>query len=74
MTGTLIVTVLINPVFSLLVGRYSRRWFIPVTYQFFAINLVLFYVALFQWPHRTEWLQNASHLGTSCVHEHWATR
>ncbi len=59
MTGTLVVTILINPLFSLLVGRYSRRWFIPVTYQFFAINLVLFYVALLQFPHRTEWLQNA---------------
>ncbi len=59
MTGTLIVTVLINPVFSLLVGRFSRRWFIPLTYQFFALNLALFYVALALYPHRTEWLQNA---------------
>lgn len=59
MTGTLIVTVLINPVFSLLVGRFSRRWFIPVTYQFFALNLAAFYVAMWLYPHRTEWLQNA---------------
>jgi AAA family ATP:ADP antiporter len=59
MTGTLIVTVLINPVFSLLVGRTSRRWFIPVTYQFFAANLALFYLALQFYPHRTAWLQDA---------------
>ena len=59
MTGTLVVTVLINPVFSLLVGRYPRRWFIPVTYQFFAANLALFYLALHLYPHRTEWLQDA---------------
>lgn len=59
MTGTLIVTVLISPLFSLLVWRFSRRWFIPVSYQFFALNLGLFYLALQLYPHKTEWLQNA---------------
>jgi ATP:ADP antiporter, AAA family len=59
MTGTLVVTLCMNPVFSLMVGRFSRRWFIPVTYQFFAANLALFYVAMWAFPSRTEWLQNA---------------
>lgn len=59
MTGTLILTILINPLFSLLVGRTSRRWFIPITYQVFVVNLALFYVALQVYPHRSEWLQSA---------------
>lgn len=59
MTGTLIVTIAINPLFGLLVGRTSRRRFIPITYQVFVANLALFYVALQLYPHRTEWLQNA---------------
>jgi ATP:ADP antiporter, AAA family len=40
--GTLVVTLLFNPVFGLLVSRFRRLTFITATYAFFALNLVLF--------------------------------
>ena len=42
-TGTLAVMLVANPMFSSLVARFPVRRFIPLTYQFFAINLLLFY-------------------------------
>lgn len=42
-TGTLLVTFLANPVYSLLVSRTTRKRFIPITYHFFSINIVLFW-------------------------------
>jgi ATP:ADP antiporter, AAA family len=42
--ATLGVMLLANPVFSALVSRVRRGVFIPVTYHFFALNLVLFYL------------------------------
>src|SRR5438094_853062 len=44
--GTLIVMLVANPLFSSLVVRFPVRRFVPMTYQFFAANLVLFYVGL----------------------------
>jgi ATP:ADP antiporter, AAA family len=44
MTGTLIAMVAVNPVFAALVARLPRRVFIPWTYRFFALNLILFFV------------------------------
>jgi AAA family ATP:ADP antiporter len=44
--GTLIVTLIANPLFSLLVVRFPVRRFVPVTYQFFAANLLVFFVVL----------------------------
>lgn len=41
-TGTLAVTLLVTPLFALLVSRYPRRTFLPFTYRFFAANLVVF--------------------------------
>jgi ATP:ADP antiporter, AAA family len=43
---TLVATLLLNPVFGLLVSRYRRLVFIAATYLFFAFNLAGFYVLL----------------------------
>lgn len=42
--GTLTGTLLFQPLFSALVVRYPARKFIPITYHFFVINLLVFYV------------------------------
>ncbi|HZN03031.1 MAG TPA: MFS transporter [Candidatus Polarisedimenticolia bacterium] len=46
--GTLAATIVMVPLFSWLVSRFSRRRFIPIAYRFFALNLVGFYL-LFRW-------------------------
>ena len=45
-TGTLAVTLICNPLFSTLVTRFPTRRFIPITYQFFVLNLLGFYVLM----------------------------
>ena len=42
--GTLIGMLLIHPLFTTLVSRLPRRLFIPLSYGFFAISLVFFWV------------------------------
>ena len=42
--ATLAVMIGVNPIFAWLVGRFPRRVFIPLTYVFFAANLLVFYV------------------------------
>jgi len=42
--GTLGAMLLANPLFSALVVRFPVRRFIVITYQFFALNLIAFYV------------------------------
>jgi AAA family ATP:ADP antiporter len=44
--GTLLVTLLVNPIFGWLVSRFKRQVFISTTYIFFAVGLVGFYVLL----------------------------
>jgi ATP:ADP antiporter, AAA family len=44
MTATMAVMFLANPAFSALVSRLPRRRFIPLTYRFFAINLLAFFL------------------------------
>jgi AAA family ATP:ADP antiporter len=44
--GTLIVTILFNPIFSSLVVRFPARRFIPYSYRFIALNLVAFFVLI----------------------------
>jgi ATP:ADP antiporter, AAA family len=44
--GTLVVTLLFNPVFGWLVSRFRRLVFISTTYLFFAFNLLVFYLLL----------------------------
>lgn len=45
-TGTLVAMILLQPLFASLVARFSRRRFIAISYRFFALNLVGFYIAL----------------------------
>ena len=42
--GTLAATIVTVPLFSALVGRFSRRRFIPIAYRFFALNLAGFFL------------------------------
>jgi ATP:ADP antiporter, AAA family len=48
--GTALVTFAVNPMFALLVSRYRRQVFITVTYLFFALSLLGFYVVLVSAP------------------------
>jgi ATP:ADP antiporter, AAA family len=41
--GTAVVTLLVNPLFALLVSRYRRLFFITATYLFFIASLLVFY-------------------------------
>jgi AAA family ATP:ADP antiporter len=41
---TLVVMIAVNPVFSWLVARFPRRVFIPISYLFFAANLLIFFL------------------------------
>ena len=43
-TGTLIGTLLLHPLYTTLVTRLPRRRFIPLTYRFFIVNLLLFFL------------------------------
>jgi ATP:ADP antiporter, AAA family len=44
--GTAVVTLLVNPVFGLLVSRFRRLQFISATYGFFALSLLAFYLLM----------------------------
>ena len=48
--GTVLVTLLVNPVFGWLVSRFERLVFVAVTYLFFAVGLVAFYLLLVLTP------------------------
>jgi ATP:ADP antiporter, AAA family len=48
--GTLVLTLLVNPVFGLLVSLFRRLVFITLTHAFFALNLVGFYLLLVLTP------------------------
>jgi ATP:ADP antiporter, AAA family len=41
--GTAVVTLLVNPLFGLMVSRFRRLVFISATYGFFALSLLVFY-------------------------------
>lgn len=49
-TGTSVAMLAATPVFAFLVSRLPRRRFIPLTYRFFALNILLFYGALMVFP------------------------
>jgi AAA family ATP:ADP antiporter len=56
-TGTLIGMLLVNLPFAWLVKTLPRHRFIPLTYRFFALNIVLFAIALhFANPEQTIWI------------------
>jgi AAA family ATP:ADP antiporter len=44
--GTALMTLLVNPVFGLLVSRFRRMVFISATYLFFAFSLTVFYMLI----------------------------
>lgn len=44
--GTLVAMLVLNPIFSYLVKRWSRAKFIAIVYRFFIFNLVVFIVAI----------------------------
>ncbi len=44
--GTVLVTLLVNPIFGWLVSRFRRLAFVAATYLFFAIGLLVFYALL----------------------------
>jgi AAA family ATP:ADP antiporter len=44
--GTLITMLIANPLFSSLVVRFPVRRFVPITYQFFAANLIVFFFVM----------------------------
>lgn len=48
--GTAVITLLVNPVFGLLVSRLRRLTFITTTYAFFGISLMTFYLVMTQAP------------------------
>jgi len=48
--GTLLVTLLVNPVFGLMVSRFRRMSFISATYLFFSASLVAFWALLVMTP------------------------
>ena len=48
--GTVLVTLLVNPLFGWLVSRFRRLVFINATYLFFAVGLVAFYLLLVLTP------------------------
>jgi ATP:ADP antiporter, AAA family len=48
--GTVLVTLLVNPLFGWLVSRFRRLVFINATYLFFAFGLVAFYLLLVLTP------------------------
>ena len=50
--GTVVVTLLVNPLFGLLVSRFRRLVFINATYLFFAVSLLGFYALLVLAPAR----------------------
>ena len=59
-TGSLVVMLIANTVFSSLVARLSRRRFIPIAYRFFIANLLIFFVLLhFIPPKQSIWVGRA---------------
>ncbi len=42
-TGTMIAMLVVNPPFAALVARMPRSRFVPLTYRFFILNLLIFY-------------------------------
>lgn len=66
-TATTVCMLLAAPVFAWLVSRMPRRRFIPLTYRFFAMNLLLFFAAVALTPKE----QASSHLAIGYVFYVW---
>src|SRR5476649_2225403 len=66
LTGTLVGMLLLNLPFSYLVKTLPRERFIPISYRFFAANILLFALAL-HWatPEQTIWIGRIFFIWTS---------
>ncbi len=42
-TGTLLVMLLVQPVYGKIVSRFTRKVFLPFIYLFFSVNIIIFY-------------------------------
>lgn len=45
-TGTLTAMLLVHPIFAAVVSRWTRRRFVTLTYRFFMLNLVVYFLLL----------------------------
>jgi ATP:ADP antiporter, AAA family len=45
-TATFVTLLVLQPIYGALVKKLPRRWFIPIVYQFFVVNLALFWLLL----------------------------
>ncbi|WP_420615592.1 NTP/NDP exchange transporter [Candidatus Palauibacter sp.] len=45
-TGTLTAMLLVHPIFAAVVSRWTRRRFVTITYRFFMLNLLVYFVLL----------------------------
>jgi AAA family ATP:ADP antiporter len=45
-TATFVTLLVMQPIYGALVKKLPRRWFIPIIYQFFVVNLALFWLLL----------------------------
>ena len=65
-TGTLIGMLVLNVPFSYLVKTFPRQTFISISYRFFAINILLFALALYlATPEQTIWIGRIFFIWTS---------
>jgi ATP:ADP antiporter, AAA family len=65
-SGTLAGMLVLNPLFSALVVRFPRKQFIPYTYRFFMLNLLVFFVLLRSLPASQQiWLGRAFYIWVS---------
>jgi ATP:ADP antiporter, AAA family len=65
-TGTLIGMLVLNVPFSYLVKTFPRRTFISISYRFFAVNILLFALALYlATPGQTIWVGRIFFIWTS---------
>ena len=65
-TGTLIGMLVLNVPFSYLVKTFPRRTFISISYRFFAVNILLFALALYlATPEQTIWVGRIFFIWTS---------
>ncbi len=55
-TATMVVMLLVSPLFAWLVSRIPRRRFIPLTYHFFAANLIVFFVLMKYAAPESKWV------------------
>ena len=56
-TVVLVAMIGANALFSMIVGRMSRRRFIPIAYRFFILNLLIFFVLMqFMPPGKQRWV------------------